>query len=77
MQLLPYVGEEGYEIESIETKSNSNLVDFKIIGSHLNVVAKISDEIFQELVTKAEKYCPMSKVFNTKITSAAALLYFN
>jgi osmotically inducible protein OsmC len=77
MQLSAFVGEAGFEIESIETKSDINLVDFKIIGSHLTVNAKIagiSNETFQKLVTKAEQNCPISKLFNTEITSTATLL---
>lgn len=77
MQLSAFIGEAGFEIEMIETKSDIDLVDFKIIGSHLTVNAKIagiSDETFQELVTKAEKNCPISKLFNTEITSTAKLL---
>ena len=77
MQLSAFIGEAGFEIEMIETKSDIDLVDFKIIGSHLTVSAKIagiSNETFQELVTKAEKNCPISKLFNTEITSTAKLL---
>jgi len=76
MQLSAYIGEKGFEIESIETKCEINLVEGTIIGSHLNVTAKItgiSDEIFQELIIKAEKNCPISKLFNTEISSTATL----
>jgi organic hydroperoxide reductase OsmC/OhrA len=54
--------EEVYS-ESIETKCEINLVD-GIVGSHIIVKKKkegISDAKFQELVTKAEKNCPVSK----------------
>jgi osmotically inducible protein OsmC len=77
MQLAAFIGEAGFEIESIETRCEINLVDFAIIGSHLTVNAKIkgiSNETFQELVTKAEKNCPISKLLNTAITSTAALV---
>ncbi|MBC7440733.1 MAG: OsmC family protein [Flavobacterium sp.] len=77
MQLSAFIGEAGFEIEMIETKADINLVDFKIIGSHLTVNAKIAgitNETFQELVTKAEQNCPISKLFNTEITSTAVLL---
>ena len=76
MQLSAFVGEAGFEIENITTKAEINLVDFKIIGSHLTVNAKIKDisnDKFQELVTKAEQNCPISKLFNTEITSTATL----
>lgn len=77
MQLSAFIGEEGFTIESIQTKCEINLVDGSIIGSHLIVEAKIadiSDDKFQELVTKAEKNCPISKLFDTAITSSATLL---
>ncbi len=77
MQLSAFIGEAGFEIQNIETKCEINLVDFTIIGSHLTVNAKvdgISDAAFQELVTKAEKNCPISKLFNTEITSTATLV---
>lgn len=77
MQLSAFIGEEGFTIDSIQTKCEINLVDGSIIGSHLIVEAKIayiSDDKFQELVTKAEKNCPISKLFDTAITSSATLL---
>ena len=77
MQLSAFIGEAGFEIESIQTRCDINLVDGAIIGSHLTVeaqIAGISNETFQELVTKAEKNCPISKLLNTEITSTAVLL---
>lgn len=77
MQLSAFIGETSATIESIETKCDIDLVDGKIIGSHLTVKAKItgiSNETFQELVTKAEKNCPISKLLNTEITSTAILV---
>ncbi|WP_366187331.1 OsmC family peroxiredoxin [Flavobacterium ovatum] len=77
MQLSAFIGEAGFHPESIETKCEINLVDGSIIGSHLTVQAKIdgiTDATFQELVTKAEKNCPISKLLNTKITSTATLV---
>ena len=77
MQLTAFIGETTADIESIETKCEINLVDGTIIGSHLTVNAKIkgiTNDIFQELVTKAEKNCPISKLFNTEITSTATLV---
>ncbi len=77
MQLSAYIGEAGFEIENIQTKCEIEMADFTIIGSHLTVEAKIdgiSDETFQELIAKAEKNCPISKLFNTEITSKAVLV---
>jgi len=77
MQLTAFIGETTAVIDNIETKCEINLVEGTIIGSHLTVNAKISgisNEVFQELVTKAENNCPISKLFNTKITSTATLV---
>jgi osmotically inducible protein OsmC len=77
MQLSAYISEGGFEIESIETKCDINLVEGTIIGSHLTVTAKvkeITNDAFQELVTKAEKNCPISKLFNTEISTTATLV---
>jgi osmotically inducible protein OsmC len=76
MQLSAFIGEAGFEVESIETRCEINLVDGSIIGSHLTVKAKIkgiSEAVFQELVTKAEKNCPVSKLLNAEISSNAIL----
>ena len=76
MQLSAYITEAGFEIESIETKCDIDLVEGAIITSHLTVNAKISaitDEVFQQLVTKAEKNCPISKLFNAAISTSATL----
>ncbi|MFV8370634.1 OsmC family peroxiredoxin [Flavobacterium sp. LB2R40] len=77
MQLSAFIGEAGFEIESIETKCAIDLVDGTILTSHLTVQAKISEiteDVFQELVTKAEKNCPISKVLNAAISSSATLI---
>jgi osmotically inducible protein OsmC len=70
-----YITEAGFEIESIETKCDIDLVDGTILTSHLTVQAKvtgITDDAFQQLVTKAEN-CPISKVLNAAISSTATL----
>ena len=77
MQLSAYITEGGFEIESIETKCDINLLEGKIVSSHLTVSAKIkeiSSDVFQELVTKAEENCPISKLFDTEITTNATLI---
>ena len=76
MQLSAYITEEGFEIESIETKCDIDLVDGTIVTSHLTVhakVKKITEDVFQQLVTKAEKNCPVSKVLNAAISTIATL----
>ena len=77
MQLSAYISETSAVIEVLETKCEISLLDGTINSSHLTVSAKIegiSDESFQELVTKAEKNCPISKLFNTEISTTATLL---
>ncbi|MFV5702028.1 OsmC family protein [Flavobacterium sp. XS2P12] len=77
MQLSAYITEAGFEIESIETKCDIDLVEGTIITSHLTVNAKvkgITDAVFQELVTKAEKNCPISKLLNAAISTTATLV---
>lgn len=77
MQLSAFIGEAGFTADSIETKC---VIDFQagsIVSSTLTVEAKIpgiSNDTFQELVTKAEKNCPISKLLNTEISSTATLL---
>lgn len=76
MQLSAFITEEGFEIQSIETKCEIELQDGTITSSKLDVVAsvgKIDDAKFQELVTKAEKNCPISKLLNAAISSSARL----
>lgn len=77
MQLTAYINEAGYEVNSIETKCDIDFQNGSIVGSHLSVVAKvakISTDEFQQLVTKAESNCPISRLLNTKITSNATLV---
>jgi osmotically inducible protein OsmC len=77
MQLSAFIGEAGFTPESIETKCVIDLQNGSIVSSTLTVEAKItgiSNDTFQELVTKAEKNCPISKLLNTEITSVATLL---
>jgi len=76
MQLSAFIGEAGFEIESIETKCDIDFQNGSIVSSKLSVNAKIngiSNDVFQVLVTKAEKNCPISKLLNTAISSEASL----
>ena len=77
MQLTAYVTEEGFDVESIESKCDIELLDGTIVTSHITIQAKIKDiteDAFQQLVTKAEKNCPVSKVLNAAISTTATLL---
>jgi len=77
MQLTAYINEAGYTVGSIETKCDVDFQDGSVVGSHLSLIARIdgieTDE-FQQLVTKAEKNCPISRLLNTAITSSATLV---
>lgn len=77
MQLTAYINEAGYNVASIETKCDVDFQDGSVVGSHLSLVATIDDietDEFQQLVTKAEKNCPISRLLNTAITSSATLV---
>ena len=77
MQLTAYITEEGFDVESIESKCDIELLDGTIVTSHIKIQAKIKDitqDAFQQLVTKAEKNCPVSKVLNAAISTTATLL---
>lgn len=77
MQLTAYISEAGFAIDQIETKCDIDFVDGAIQTSHLTLQAKVQDiteDAFQELVTKAEKNCPISKLLNATISSTATLI---
>lgn len=77
MQLSAYITEAGFEIEQLETKCIVDFQDGSVASSTLTVEGKvsgISNDQFQELVTKAETNCPISRLLNTKISSTATLL---
>ncbi|WP_306352781.1 OsmC family protein [Flavobacterium sp. '19STA2R22 D10 B1'] len=77
MQLTAYINEAGFAVDHIETKCDIDFRDGSIVGSHLAVVAKIREITqakFDELVEKAEKNCPISRLLNTEITSDATLV---
>lgn len=76
MQLGAYIGEAGFEVESIETTCEIDLVDKTIVTSQLTLTAKvkgITNDEFQTLVTKAEKECIISRVLNAAISTDATL----
>lgn len=76
MQLSAFLGEEGYEPESLEAIGEVSLEDGAITKSHLNLKAKvknIENDKFQELVNKAKDNCPVSKLLDTKISVEASL----
>lgn len=76
MKLAFNIDSEEFEAESLETTCNIELNDGAIVSSYLKVKAKIAGikkEKFDELVTDAEKNCPISKLLNTNISVDAEL----
>src|SRR6185312_5025129 len=75
MALSLMLGEAGMTAEKMETQADVTLEKqangFAITAVHLTLKAKIpgADKAkFQEIANKAKEVCPVSKLFNTKIT---------
>lgn len=76
MQLSAFLTEEDFEPEHLETKGEVTFKDGNITKSHLILKAKIDNiekEKFDELVEKAKKNCPISKLLKTEISVEATL----
>ncbi len=76
MQLSAFLTEESAEIAFIETECEITLEQGSITSSHLKIRAKvdgIDKDAFQQLVTKAEKNCPVSKLLTAAISTEATL----
>lgn len=76
MQLTFKLSEAGYTADTLETTAYVNLENGTITESHLVLKAKVpgaTKEKFDEAVAFSEKNCPISKLFNTKITVDATL----
>jgi lipoyl-dependent peroxiredoxin len=76
MKLSFVLGAAGFTPTSLETKCEITLADGAITNSHLivkAVVPGIDHTKFQECIKDAEANCPISKLFNTKISSEATL----
>ncbi len=77
MKLSFVLGAAGFTPETLQTTCEIELRDGAITKSHLIVKAKvsgISEEQFQACVKDAEANCPISKLYNTAISSDAALV---
>ncbi len=77
MKLSFVLGAAGFTPDTIKTKCEITLDNGAITLSHLIVEAKvpgISKEQFDAAVKDAETNCPISKLFNTTISTAATLL---
>ncbi|WP_028296900.1 OsmC family protein [Olivibacter sitiensis] len=76
MKLTFNIDAAGYTAEKLETKADVTLADGTISESHLTlkaVVPGIPKEKFDELVSDAEKNCPVSKLLSATITVDATL----
>ncbi len=76
MKLSFVIGAAGFTPTSIETKCEITLDNGAITLSHLivkAVIPGISEEVFQASVKDAEANCPISKLYNTTITTEAVL----
>jgi lipoyl-dependent peroxiredoxin len=80
MALSAQLGEAGLKATSLETSCTITLEQkdggFAITESHLELKAKVpgaSAEAFEKATKAAETGCPVSKLFNTKITLDARL----
>jgi len=76
MKLSFVLNAAGFTADELSTKCEITLDNGAITSSHLIVTAKvpgISKEQFDASVKDAEANCPISKLFNTKITADATL----
>jgi len=76
MKLSFILQEGGFTADNIETKCDIDFVDGAIVSSHLTVnasIPNITKEQFDTAVTDAKENCPISKLYNTKITAEATL----
>lgn len=80
MALSAELGKANLVADSLQTTATVTLdrvdVGWSITESHLEVVAKIpgaSAEVFRKAAEAAEAGCPISRLFNTKITTDARL----
>ncbi|HWE05869.1 MAG TPA: OsmC family protein [Rhizomicrobium sp.] len=80
MALSNQLGVAGLKAESLETKCTVTIdkqeSGFAITSSHLELSARIpgaSKEAFEKATNEAKAGCPVSRLFNTKITLDARL----
>ena len=77
MKLSFVLGAAGFTPSRIETKCTVTLDGGAIIGSHLEVRAKVPKckaAAFAEYAADAKANCPVSKALNTEITMEATLV---
>ncbi len=76
MKLSFVLGAAGFTPDNIDTKCTITLENGTITESHLEVkasVPNIDETKFNECIDDARTNCPISKLFNTKITAEAKL----
>lgn len=76
MKLSFVLGEMGLTATSLNTKCEIDFQDGAIVSSHLIVQASVphcTQEDFDKAITDAKENCPISKLYNTKITADASL----
>ncbi|TMI81309.1 MAG: OsmC family protein [Bacteroidetes bacterium] len=76
MKLSFVLGAAGFTPDNIDTRCIITLENGTITESHLDVKASvpgIDEAKFQECVEDAKNNCPISKLYNTKITAEAKL----
>ncbi len=76
MKLSFVLNAAGFTADTIETKCDIELLDGVITSSHLTVkatVPNIDKEKFDEAVADAKANCPISKLYNTNISTEATL----
>jgi lipoyl-dependent peroxiredoxin len=77
MKLSFVLNAAGFTADSIETKCDIELLDGAITSSHLTVnatIPNITKEAFDAAIADAEANCPISKLYNTKISTQATLI---
>ena len=76
MKLSFVLGAAGFTPDNIDTKCTITLESGTVIESHLEVkasVPNIDEAKFNVCIEDAKANCPISKLFNTKITAEAKL----
>jgi len=76
MKLSFVLGAAGFTPDNIDTKCTITLESGTVTESHLEVkasVPNIDETKFNECIEDAKANCPISKLFNTKITAEAKL----
>lgn len=71
MQLSDFLTQEGYTVNSLDTKAKVTFEDKAITTIDIDVTGDVSgtdEEGFKKLAEKAKENCPVSKLLNADIT---------